>query len=67
MPTKKNYTPEIQNVVFHLPHIQIIGTNHCGNTSREALKHQLENQYLLRSCYYTKRVVASIVHQIKSE
>ena len=24
------YIPAIQNSAFHLPHVRIIGTNHCG-------------------------------------
>ena len=26
------YITEIQNLAFHLPHVHILGTNHCGNT-----------------------------------
>ena len=28
------YIPE-KNILFHLPHVQIIGNTHCGNTLRE--------------------------------
>ena len=34
------YIIAMQNTAFHLPHIQIIGTNHCGNTRREAFMSQ---------------------------
>ena len=34
------YIPAIQNLAFHLPHVRILGTNHCGNTRREASKRQ---------------------------
>ena len=27
------YIPEIKKLAFHLPHVHIIGTSHCGNTS----------------------------------
>ena len=61
------YIPEIQNITFHLPHVRIIGTNHCGNTRREAFKRCSANQYVLcrRDC--SERVVASFAHQIHSE
>ena len=32
------YIPEVQNLVFHLLHVCIIGKHHCGNTRREAFK-----------------------------
>ena len=28
------YIPEIQKLVFQLPHVHIIGTHHCGNMRR---------------------------------
>ena len=30
------YIPAIKNLTFHLPHVRILGTNHCGN---HAVKH----------------------------
>ena len=32
------YIPEIQNLVFRIPHVQILGTNHCGDYRRTAFK-----------------------------
>ena len=32
------YIPAIQKLAFHLPHVHIIGTHHCGNMRREAFK-----------------------------
>ena len=32
------YIPAIQNVAFHLPHVRILGTNHCGEMRRTAFK-----------------------------
>ena len=29
------YIPEIKNLVFHISHVLILETNHCGNTLRE--------------------------------
>ena len=28
--------PAIKKLSFHLPHVRILGTNHCDNTQREA-------------------------------
>ena len=32
------YIPAIQKLAFHLPHVRIIGTNHCGEMQRTAFK-----------------------------
>ena len=32
---KNIYIQEIQQLAFHLPHIQILGTNHCDHTRGE--------------------------------
>ena len=32
------YIPAIQKLAFHLPHVRIIGTNHCGELRRTAFK-----------------------------
>ena len=61
------YIPEIQKLAFHLPHVLIIGTNHCGNTRREAFKCLSTKQDVLCCCDYYETVVASFSHQIQSE
>ena len=61
------YTPEIQRLVFHLPHVRILGTHHCGNTRREAFKYPCSFQDVLDCCDYSERVVAIFAHQIQSE
>ena len=61
------YIPEIQNLVFHLPHVLILGTNHCGNPRREAFKRRSANQDVLCCRDYAERVVASFSHQIHYE
>ena len=30
--------PEIQKLAFHIPHVQILGTNHCGDSRQNAFK-----------------------------
>ena len=32
------YIPAIQKLVFHLPRVRIVGTNHCGEVQRTASK-----------------------------
>ena len=32
------YIPEIQKLAFHIPHVQILGTNHCGNSRQTEFK-----------------------------
>ena len=61
------YIPEIQKIVFHLPHIRILGTNHCGDNCTEAFKRQISNQDVLCRCDYDERVVAIFAHQIQYE
>ena len=61
------YIPYIQNLTFHLQHVRILGTNHCGNTRRELFKRLSVKQDVLSPCDYYERVVASFSHQIQSE
>ena len=55
------YILEIKNLVFHLPHVRIIWTNHCNNTLREAFKILIANQDVFFHSDYSERVVA-ILH-----
>ena len=61
------YIPEKQISAFHLPHVRIIVTHHCGNTRREEIKYPCSFQDVLGWCDYSERVVASFAHQIQSE
>ena len=61
------YIPDIQHLVFHLPHVHILGTNHCYEMQRTAFKrHELFQDVLCR-CDYSERVVARFANQIQSE
>ena len=60
------YNPEIHKLAFHIPHVQILGTNHCGDSRRTAFKRNESFQDLLCHCYYAERVVDSFAHKIKS-
>ena len=34
------YIPEIQKLAFQIPHVQILGKNHCGDPRQTAFKHR---------------------------
>ena len=60
------YIPAIQKLAFHLPHVRILGKNHCGEMRRAAFKrHELFQDVLCRRDY-ADRVVASFSNQIQS-
>ena len=60
------YIPSIQNLAFHIPHVRIPGTNHCGEMRCTAFKrHELFQDDLCRHDY-SERLVVSFVNQIKS-
>ena len=61
------YIPSIQKLAFHLPHVIILGTNHCGEMQHTAFKQRELFQDVLCRCDYAERVVASFSNQIKSE
>ena len=61
------YIPAIQKLAFHLPHVRILGTNHCGELRRTAFKRRELFQDVLCCRDYAEKVVASFVNQIKYE
>ena len=61
------YIVAIQKPEFNFSHVKILGTNHCGNTRREAFKNYISHQYVLCCRYHAGRVVTSFAHQIQSE
>ena len=61
------YIPAIQKLAFHLPHLCIIGTNHCGNTYQEAFDRRSEFQDVLCCSDYSERVVSIFSQQIQYE
>ena len=60
------YIPAIQNLEFHLAHVRILGTNHCGEMQHTAFKQHESFQYFLCSRDYAERVVSRFTHKIKS-
>ena len=58
---------EIQKMAFHLPHVRILGTHHCGKERREAFKHHGNSYVVLCRFGYEELLVSSIDRQIRSE
>ena len=61
------YIPSTQKLDFHLPHVRILGTNHCGEMRCTAFKRRELFQDVLCRRGYSEMVVASFSNQIKSE
>ena len=61
------YIPAIPKLAFHLPHVHILGKNHCGEMRRTAFKQHELFQDVLCLRDYAERVVASFANKIQSE
>ena len=61
------YITSIQNLAFHLLHVRILDTNHCGKMQSTALKRCDLFQDFLCCRDYAERVVARLDNQIQSE
>ena len=61
------YIPAIHKLAFRLPHVRILGTNHCGELRQTAFKRLELFQDVLCRRDYAERVVASFANQIQSE
>ena len=60
------YIPAIQKLAFHIPHVHIIGTYHCGEMRRTALKQRELFQDVIFRRDYANRLVAIFDNQIQS-
>ena len=61
------YIPAIQKLTYHLPHMCILGTNHCGAMRHAAFKrHELSQDVLCRRDYADK-LFARLANQIRPE
>ena len=60
------YILAIQKLAFHLPHMRILGTNHCGEMRRTDFKRRELYQDVLCCRYYDEGVVARFANQIKT-
>ena len=56
------YIPAIQKLAFHLPHVRILGTNHCGELRQTAFKRRELFQDVICRRAYVERVVASFAN-----
>ena len=63
----KLYIPAIQKLAFHLPHMRILGKNHCGEMQCTDFKRRELFQDVLCRRDYTERLVARFSNQIQSE
>ena len=54
-------------MAFCLPHVCILGTNHCGELRRTAFKRRELFQYVIFRRDYAERVVASFANKIQYE
>ena len=61
------YIPAIKKLAFDITHVQIMGTNHCGDSRRAAFKRRKPFQDVLCPRDYAESIVASSAHQIHSE
>ena len=57
------YIPAIQKLAFHLPHVRILGTNHCGEIRGTAFKRRESFQDVLCRRDYAERVVSSFANK----
>ena len=59
------YIPAIQRFDFHLLHVRIPGTNHCGELRHTDFKRRESFHDFLCHGDYAERVVASFAHWIQ--
>ena len=64
---KSFYIPAIHKLAFHLPHVRILGTNHCGELQRISFKRRALFQDVLCHRDYSERVVTIFSNKIQSE
>ena len=60
------YIPSIQKLAFHLPHVHILGTNHCGEIRHTAFKRRKLFPDVLCRCDCAERVVIRFANQMQS-
>ena len=61
------YILALHKLAFCIPHVQILGTNHCGDSRQTMFKCRESFQDMLCWRGYAYRVVASFSHQKQSE
>ena len=56
------YIPEIQKLDFPIPHVKVLGTNHCVDSRLNTFKCQKQFKYVLCRRDYSERVVDILPH-----
>ena len=59
------YIQTIHKLTFHIPRVQKLGTNFCGEFCRTLFKHRESFQDVLCLREFTERVFASFDHKIQ--
>ena len=62
----KKYTPGIQKLAFHLTHVRIIVTYHCGKERHEVFKNWSKKHGVLFQSDYAEQIASIFAHQIQS-
>ena len=60
------YIPAIQKLAFHLPHLHILGKNHCGAMEHTAFKRRELYKDVLCRRDYAERVAARFLNKLQS-
>ena len=60
------YIPQIHKLAFHILHVQVLGTNHCGDYRQTAFKRCESFQDVLCFRDYAESLVAIFDHKVKS-
>ena len=60
------FIPSIQKLAFHIPHVQIMVTYHCGDSRWNSFKRRESFQDAICHREYAEQVVATFAHQIQS-
>ena len=54
-------------MAFHLTHVHILGTQHCGKEFRESFKQRIKYHDILFRSDYAQIIVSSFAQQIQYE
>ena len=54
------YIQGIQKLAFHIPHVQILGTNHRGDSRQTVFKRRKSFKDVLCLCDYAESVLSSL-------
>ena len=63
---EEHYRPAIRKLAHHLPHVKILGSNHCAKIRQEAMKRRSKFRDAIARRDYAERLVAKFMNQIQS-